>query len=150
PIRKGRASEPQIVSLIDPDQRAAAAFLASALRSFAVVPSILAIPPRALPVASSMLAYSVWCQHYPQVRGGRQLSSCEMPAFMHNAGYGDNVANNETPRPLAGGRGVFCRRRGSSSGQGRGGYITETSVRTWLPAPNQWDRPGCSRVGPRS
>jgi hypothetical protein len=21
-------------------------------------------------------------------------------------------------------------------------------IRTWLPAPNQWDRPGCSRDGP--
>lgn len=30
--------------------------------------------------------------------------------------------------------------RGSSSGQGRGGYITETSVRTWLSAPFKWGR----------
>src|SRR5688572_15689829 len=34
--------------------------------------------------------------------------------------------------------------RGSSSGQGRGGYIPETSVRTWLSAPSVTSGPAAA------
>src|SRR5262249_52152058 len=65
-ILSGWSSDPWVACLISPDHRAAAALRASALRSFAVAPSILARPPRALPVGLSMLASPSLCQHYPE------------------------------------------------------------------------------------
>src|SRR4029077_3595761 len=71
----------------------------------------------------------------------REIMLDRVGAVKHNPGMLSMARNAERLPCRKAGEAFFVSARGSSRGQGRRGYIPETSVRTCLPAPSAFSGP---------